>query len=292
MTVIYSNSWSGGLAEWIEGDTAFISVAFSWMLPKAYQRAIWYSEQNYKVLAGGPAVKIQPEYLKDVARIKDHVTDAIAQHNPNATFTSRGCVRNCKFCIVPKIEGKLKELDDFPIRPIICDNNFLACSRSHFDRVIDKLKPLRGIDFNQGLDARLITKYQANRLAELNIKKGRIRLAYDYIGMEGQITDAFSILVDAGFRAYNIRCYVLIGNEPIKSCYERVKKIIELKGEPFCQPMLSLKTLEKKPVVRYDWTEQKLKDMARWSNRYIWRKLSLQEYTPRRDQLSLFEELI
>jgi hypothetical protein len=33
-----TNGWSGGLAEWIEGDIAFISVVFSWKLQQAYQR--------------------------------------------------------------------------------------------------------------------------------------------------------------------------------------------------------------------------------------------------------------
>jgi hypothetical protein len=39
-------AWSGGLAEWTEGDTAFLSVAFSWKLQDAYQKAIWYREQG------------------------------------------------------------------------------------------------------------------------------------------------------------------------------------------------------------------------------------------------------
>jgi len=31
--------WLGGLADWTDTDTAYISVVFSWMLPEAYQRA-------------------------------------------------------------------------------------------------------------------------------------------------------------------------------------------------------------------------------------------------------------
>ena len=36
-----------GLAEWIEGDTAYISIAFSWRLDEAYQRCAWYKGQGY-----------------------------------------------------------------------------------------------------------------------------------------------------------------------------------------------------------------------------------------------------
>ena len=35
-------SWpNGGSAEWTDGDTAFLSVAFSWRLDDAYQRAVF-----------------------------------------------------------------------------------------------------------------------------------------------------------------------------------------------------------------------------------------------------------
>lgn len=87
-------SWAGGLAEWIEDDTAFLSVAFSWKLPEAYQRAVYYQSQGYKVRAGGPAVYIRPKYLADVAQIGGEV-DAVVRHNPQATFASRGCPVGC-----------------------------------------------------------------------------------------------------------------------------------------------------------------------------------------------------
>jgi hypothetical protein len=157
-------SWRGGFAEWTEDHTAYLSVPFTWSLPAVYQRAAWLRAEGYRVRAGGPAVSLMPGYLADVAEIGGEV-DALPHHNPEATFTSRGCPRRCPFCAVPRIEGELRELDDWPARPIVCDNNLLACSRAHFDRVVDRLKPLAGVDFNQGLDARLLTAYHAERPA-------------------------------------------------------------------------------------------------------------------------------
>lgn len=52
-----------GLTDWTEGDTAYLSVVFSWRLPDAYQRAVWYRELGYRVRAGGPAVTLNPDYL-------------------------------------------------------------------------------------------------------------------------------------------------------------------------------------------------------------------------------------
>ena len=93
-------AWSGGFAEWVENDTAYLSVAFSWVLPKAYQRAIWYREQGYKVRAGGPGMFAPSlrKYLADVAELGGNV-DALIHHNPDATIASRGCPVGCYFCI-------------------------------------------------------------------------------------------------------------------------------------------------------------------------------------------------
>jgi hypothetical protein len=41
-----TGSWVNGLADWTEGDTAFLSVAFTWKLDDAYQRACWYRAQG------------------------------------------------------------------------------------------------------------------------------------------------------------------------------------------------------------------------------------------------------
>jgi len=36
--------------------------------------------------------------------------------------------------------------------------------------------------------------------------------------------------------------------------------------------------LTKKPVIQFDWTAQKLTDMARWANRWIWRTVKFEDY--------------
>ena len=69
--------WSGGFAEWTEGDTAFLSVAFTWRLNEAYSRACWYRAAGYKVRAGGPGIFTRKHFLAEVAEIGGHVPDAI-----------------------------------------------------------------------------------------------------------------------------------------------------------------------------------------------------------------------
>jgi hypothetical protein len=56
------SKWIGGLAEWIEGDTAYLSIAFTWKLDEARDRADWYRRLGYKVKAGGPATFVRKKY--------------------------------------------------------------------------------------------------------------------------------------------------------------------------------------------------------------------------------------
>lgn len=260
--------WRRGFAEWIEGDTAYISVPFTWELPSVYQRAVWLGAQGYRVRAGGPAVLLMPEYLADVAELGGEV-NALPRHNPQATFTSRGCVRRCSFCAVPKIEGDLRELEDWEPRPIVCDNNLLACSVAHFDRVIDRLKPLKGIDFNQGLDARLLTKHHAERLAELRLYAAR--LAWDHTALEGEFMRAFEMLRNAGIPARKIRVYVLIGfdDTPEDALY-RLRTVQSLGTRPNPMRYQPLGALYKNSYVAPGWTEWLLRRYMKYWARLRW----------------------
>lgn len=236
-------NWSKTFVEWWGGGVPHLSVVFTWDLPAARQRAEVLSRQGYVVRAGGPAVVLMPKYMVDVADCSGTIS-ALPFHNPMATFTSRGCVRTCAFCAVPHIEGGLKELDDWPVRPIVCDNNLLACSRGHFDRVVDRLKPLAGIDFNQGLDARLLTTYHAERLAELDCM---VRLAFDSVAYETQFREAYKRLRVAGFPKRRLRVYVLIGfkDTPADALYRLRVVHKELKLMPNPMRYQSLDSLKK-----------------------------------------------
>ena len=264
-------SWSGGYIEWIEGDIAYLSVVFSWQLGQAYQRAVWYRTMGYRVRAGGPAVTLNPEYLSDVAEISGAVP-ALSRHNPDATFTTRGCVNKCPFCAVPKLEGALVELKSWPVKPIICDNNLTAASVGHFDRVIDGLleHKVEGVDFNQGLDARLLTVHQAGRIVELH-RAGlleMVRLAWDHSRLEDQFKRAWHLLHDAGVPKGKIRVYCLIGfdDSPADALY-RLKTISSMGSLPSPMRYQPLNAVKRNSYVGEGWTNSELiRYMRYWSN--------------------------
>lgn len=279
-------TWSGGLAEWTEGDTAYLSVAFSWKLPDAYQRAIWYKVQGYRVRAGGPALFTNRKYLSGVAEVGGEV-DALTHHNPQATIASRGCSVGCVFCIVPRMEGvAFTLLPDFTPRQILCDNNLSALPVYYQEYIIARYQaagvPL--MDANSGFEPRTFDEDTYRRWKAIN--RGPWRFAYDETAEGDDVYRVTQILKDEP--ASNKRVYVLIGNEPIEACYRRITQAIEWGCEPHCQPIMALNTLVKRPQVRHDWTEEKLTDMARWVNRWLWRSVPLSEYRPRKHQSAPF----
>lgn len=270
-------SWSSGLVEHIEGNTAYLSVVFSWQTQDAFQRAIWLKSEGYRVRAGGPAVALNPGRINQVADI-DGEWNALPHHNPDATFTSRGCIRNCKFCAVPKIEGDLVELKEWVPKPIVCDNNLLACSNAHFEDVIYKLRNIKGVDFNQGLDARLLTSQHAHGLATLDLYA--VRLAWDHIGLENQFLSAFQKLIDARIPTRKIRVYVLIGykDTPEDALY-RLQTIKDTGAWPNPMRYQPLNTERKNSYVGMNWTERELKDYMRyWSRLHYLGHVPFSEY--------------
>lgn len=271
--------WVDGLAEWEQDGTLFLSVAFTWKLEQAYERALFARALGLKVIAGGPALfLVQMQHrLLDVAEIGKNYPDAIAQHNPLATMASRGCDVGCSFCIVPKMEGKTYTLlPNFPVRPILCDNNLSALPADYQDFIIARYQaagvPL--LDANSGFEPKTFTEEVYRRWKVIN--RGPWRFAYDEAKERADVLRVMRMLKDE--RSKLKRVYVLIGNEPFAECMERIREVLEGGCEPYVQPYMNLNALERRPRVRFDWTERRLLDVARWANRFLWKYTPFEDY--------------
>lgn len=132
--------------------------------------------------------------------------------------------------------------------------------------MVDSLKPLGGIDFNQGLDARLLTGHHATRLAELDLLF--VRLAWDNIRIEKDFIRAFELLRRAGFPKRMIRSYVLIGyNDTPEDAFYRLETIRQLGATPYPMRYQPLDALRRNEYVAPAWTDKELKRFVRyWSN--------------------------
>lgn len=205
-------------------DEVHISVTFSWDLPWAE----WAANQ-WKVVApvkvGGPAFE-QPG--------DEFVPGMYLKHG--YTITSRGCPNKCWFCSVPRREkGIVRELK-VQEGWILQDDNLLACSVEHINKVIAMLKkqPHRP-EFRGGLEAKLFTTAIAEKL--LTTRPKSMYFAYDTEDDLEPLIEAGKILRNLGIDhtkriAY---CYVLCGfpKDTIPNAEKRMKQAWEAGFIPF-----------------------------------------------------------
>lgn len=274
--------WSGGLAEWDEGETTYLSIAFTFLLDKACVRAMIARALGKRVIAGGPAlflVSMQHE-IAELAEIGAHYPEAVTKHNAAATFASRGCPVGCGFCIVPAMEGReFTLLPEFTPRPVLCDNNLSALPDDYQDHIIARYRDAGVIlrDANSGFEPRTFTPKVYERWRPIiNAGGGPWRFAYDDMQERLEVEAVMRMLADEP--AKRKRVYVLIGNEPIAECMARLETVIGAGCEPHVQPVMKLNALTREPWVRFDWTAQRLKDVARWANGFLWRAMPFNDY--------------
>lgn len=177
-------------------------------------------------------------------------------------FLTRGCPNNCSWCIVPQKEGKLvknSDINEFwngQKEVILLDNNVLASE--HGLKQIEKIIDLKvKIDFNQGLDARIIA--DSKSIAELlsKVKWIRyIRLACDHKNQIPFIEKALENLNLYGIKNYKIFVYMLV--KEIDDALLRARFLKNKGCSPFAQPYRNFET-KKEPA-------KELKNLARWVN--------------------------
>jgi hypothetical protein len=281
MSLLDKGEWIKGVAHWRDGDTAFISVAFTWRLPEArrlvdYYRAIGCT----KVRIGGPGTFTMRKYLADVdAEVGGSIPDVMARHNPMATRASYGCPVGCHFCIVPKMDGKtFTLLPDFPVRPILCDDNLSALPADYQRHIVDRYTragvPL--LDANSGFAP---DTFNEDTFALWRpIIKGPWRFGFDEASEGNHVEKVFRILKGVSPRRKQV--YTMIGHEPFDVCMDRIRRVIGWGGEPYAQAFIKLNAIKKEPVVRHDWSSQKLRWVQRWVNRHLWRKTKFEDYDP------------
>lgn len=205
-----------------EHDEVHISCTFTW--DKAYCRELafqWEGRTNKPVKVGGVAFGSASEDFVQGLYIKK-----------NMIFTSRGCNNACPWCIVPKLEGKLKEL---PICEgnIIQDNNFLQTSRTHKEKVFEMLRSQRQICFKGGLEATLIDDHFVDNVASLRIKE--LWLACDSDEEINNLRKACEKLKRKGFSRHKIKCYCLSYGQDREKDEARARAIYEAGAMPFVQ---------------------------------------------------------
>lgn len=129
-------------------------------------------------------------------------------------FMSRGCPRGCSFCHVAAKEGcrshKVADLSEFwhgQKNISLCDPNTLACPE--WEDILQQLIESRAyIDFNQGLDIRLMTETKAEMLKKVRVK--RVHFAYDRYQDKDVVEKKLREFKEVtGWKEWKVRVFIL-----------------------------------------------------------------------------------
>ena len=175
--------------------------------------------------------KTLPDYIEE----HDPDYSIYPENNMSYGFISRGCIRNCSFCFVPKKEGYIKQVSE--IDKIIkhkkvkfLDNNILALP-NHKDILQELINKRIKCQFNQGLDIRLLDQENSMLLSKLNYI-GKYIFAFDNIKYKDLIIEKLNIL--SWRKDWQIKFYVYVNPEmSLKNTIKRIKLLKELKCLPY-----------------------------------------------------------
>lgn len=261
-------SWYSGIEHY---DRVYMSKVF------AFSPDDGRIVQADEVVKGGSGYKMFDQWLPDEI---EHICPDYSlypMYKEAYGFLTRGCVNKCRFCIVPRKEGVIRkhadisEFLDGRKSAILMDNNVLASDWGL--QQIEKIISLRvKVDFNQGIDCRLIAKDKniAKLLSQVPWIR-YVRMAYDNSSITKEVITAISYLKEAGIRPYKCFFYMLVKDGQIEDAERRALKLRELGCVPFAMAYRDLDN-NKPPSI-----EQRR--FARWVNmKATFKSCSYSEY--------------
>lgn len=198
------------------------------------------------------------DYIPDYT-ILSHIEDDYIYPVNDAYFgyASRGCIRKCHFCGVPKLEGMQR--DSMSISDlvygiskqhgekrdlILMDNNVTASSR--YKDIIAEIRDLgfeqgatlkrngreirRRVDFNQGVDARILCKDKMYLREMSTICISPLRIAFDHLGLKKVYRKAVHYASEFGITQLSNYMLYNFYDTP-QDLYERLRINIDLNEE-------------------------------------------------------------
>lgn len=261
-------------------DLVYISTLFTWQRRSIEALASAFAGQS-DVRIGGSGWDLALRLPAEVdAMPNDYGLYGI---DYGMGYSSRGCIRRCSFCPVPKSEGRIREDNalGFLLNPasnklMLLDNNFFA---SDWQPKLEEIE--RGglvVDWPQGNDIRLMTPEIAAGLYRLKQKRqlagdrftkpGWLHFAWDLPSNDArtdEVAAGIRTLFAAGFGPNHLRFYLLIGY-PGYSVEEEVYRITTLHGlgiEPYVMVYRDFGETDQRDPVRMD--------IQHWNNGHVWR---------------------
>lgn len=234
-------------------DKIYVSVIYTWNKNKC-------REWEGRAEIGGSGYDLKKTLPPEIENVKPKI---------NWGFTTRGCIRTCPFCLVPKKEGRITVVGDIyniwdgQSKEIeLLDNNILALP-DHFEKIWDQIKKENLKIRENGLDIRLLDKVNARILN--SVRHYEYHFAFDNMKDEDFVIKGIELLQSAGIKESTF--YVLVGfNTAIEEDLHRLNLLRKLKQSTFVQRYNFIK----KPIYI---------QIARWANQHgIFRKMTFEQF--------------
>ena len=202
---------------------------------------------------GSPIEERVPDY-----DILDQIEYKYPVHDAYFGYASRGCVRKCSFCGVPALEGAQREMpplvklvegvnEAHGVKKdlVLMDNNITASAR--YTEVIAEIRDLgftpgakltragrrpvtRRVDFNQGVDARILAKSDMFLREMATICISPLRIAFDHIGVRKVYEKSVRMAADNQITSLSNYMLYNFMDTPV-DLYERMRLNINLNEE-------------------------------------------------------------
>ncbi|MBD5427508.1 MAG: radical SAM protein [Treponema sp.] len=271
----------GDSVEWVtplfgDYDRIYASKIFNFSpdIPEAY---------DCEIIRGGTGYDIHSRLPEEIDLLQPDYSIYQGLHRLTSIgFLTRGCPNRCSWCVVPQKEGDIHpymDIDQIVIENrtnvILMDNNILASDYglSQIEKIAERR--LR-VDFNQGLDARLVTPEIARLLARVRWQK-YIRFACDTHAAIKSVHKAIRLIRQHNPKAY-FHLYCLL-NGSYSECLDRLRYWRDTRDRRlilFAQPYRDPHNRNEIP----DWQ----KDMAQWVNRReYFRTCTFEDFQPRKN---------
>lgn len=271
----------GDLVEWYnpfdQYDIVYMSKIFSFT--PDYGQWITNAKHIRKGGTGYDLHSVLPEEMEFV--VPDYSLYPSIDNKTGYGFLTRGCPNKCKWCVVPRKEGNIRpymDVNDVAVdgrtNLVLMDNNVLACDYGleQIQKIID-----RGyrVDFNQALDARLVTDDIAKLLAKVRWIDV-IRFGCDTPRQIEECEEAMSMIDSYRKNPAQYMMYTMIGNDFDEALnrlsHWKTFKRVRIVAQPF-------RDVDNPHQIVPQWQ----KDMARWAmRREIYTTCEFKDYEPRK----------